>query len=40
MEMIEVLRKLDSPPKDVRALAFVMSDLNQDIFGHVAIPPP
>ena len=40
MELIEVLRKPDSPQKDARALAFVMRDHNQDPFDHVIIPPP
>lgn len=39
MELIEVIRKLESPPKDARALAFIMSDQNWDLFSHVAIPP-
>ena len=40
MELIEFLRKPESPPKDAQALAFVMNDQNQDLFSHVAIPPP
>ena len=40
MKLIVVLRKLDSPPKDAQTLSFVMSDQNQDLFAHVAIPPP
>ena len=40
IELIEVLRKLDSPPKDAQPLAFIMSDQNQDLFSHVALPPP
>ena len=40
MELIEVLRKPKSPPKDAQASAFIMSDQNQEVFAHVAIPPP
>ena len=40
MEFLEVLRKPNSPPKDAQELAFVMSDHNQDLFSHIAIPPP
>ena len=39
MELIKVLRMLDSPPKDAGELAFVMSDHNQELFSHMAIPP-
>lgn len=38
-ELIEALKKLESPAKDEWTLAFVMSDQNQDLFSHVAIPP-
>lgn len=40
MELIEVMRKLESPPKDAWALAFIMSDQGQDLFAYMAIPPP
>ena len=39
MELIELLKNLDSPPKEVQPLAFILSDLNQDLFSHVALPP-
>lgn len=39
MELIEVLRKPKSPPKDAWALAWIMSDQEKDLFSHVAIPP-
>lgn len=39
MELITVLRRPESPPKDARTLSFIMSDQSQDLFSHVAIPP-
>ena len=38
-ELIEVLKKPKSPPKDAWALAFIMSDQNQDLFTHVKMKP-
>lgn len=40
MELIELLKKSSSPSKEDKPLAFIMSDLNQDLFSHVALPPP
>ena len=39
IELIESLKKPEPPLGDARTLAFVMSDQNQDLFTHVAIPP-
>lgn len=38
-ELIEVLRKLESPPKDAWELSFIMSYQNHNLFSHVSIPP-
>ena len=39
MELIEVLRNLESPPKYAWAVAFIMSDHIQDLFSYVDIHP-
>ena len=39
MELIEVPRKPDSPPKEEQSLAFIMSDSNHDLIYHIALPP-
>lgn len=40
IELIKVIRKPKSPSKEARALTFINSDRNQDLFSQVAIPPP
>ena len=40
IELVEVLRKLESPSKEARALTFLNNDQNQDLFAQVATPPP
>ena len=40
IDLVEVLRKLESPSREVRVLTFINNDQNQDLFAQVAIPPP
>ena len=40
IELDDVLRKLESPSEEVRALAFINNTQNQDLFSQVAISPP
>lgn len=40
IELIEVLKKPESPSKEARVLTFINSDQNEDLFAQMAIPPP
>ena len=40
IELVEVLRKPKSPLEEARALTFINSTQNQDLFAQVATPPP
>ena len=39
IKLVKVLSKPKSPSKEVRALTFINSTRNQDLFAQVAIPP-
>ena len=40
IKLAKVLNKPESPSQEARALAFINSTRNQDLFSQVAIPPP
>lgn len=39
-ELVKVIKKLEPPMGDVRTLAFVMKNQDQDFLAHISIPPP
>ena len=38
-ELVEALKKPESPKGDTHTLAFIMRIQNQDLFAHISIPP-